>query len=317
MNKFEFKPNLLKHLGLNDVQLKRLLERAPHTYKVYTIPKRSGGRRVIAQPARETKYLQNWLVNNYLLKLPIHNCAMAYKKNVGIKQNASAHRKNKYLIKLDFSNFFPSITISDLIEHFSRHQINDWTKEDIKSIARICCIRNKASDTLALSIGAPSSPPLSNTIMYEFDCLVSEWCNQHDIVYTRYADDLTFSTNIQGKTSLVEAQIKIALSQISYPKLSLNDKKTVQLSNKHKRMVTGVVINNEKEISLGRERKRIISSMIHKFSLSTLSQDKIYELQGLLGFARDIEPLFLSRMRTKYGADLIKTLLTVRKNTKQ
>jgi len=300
-------------LGVSVSQINRLINRAPYTYKVYTIPKRSGGTRVIAQPAKETKFIQYWLINNIFRKLPVHECSMAYTEGSSIKKNATVHKGNSFITKFDFKDFFTSIKSDDLIMHISKHLEGKFCSDDIKDIARISCIKHKEKNELCLSVGAPSSPVLSNAIMFEFDCKVFTWCSCHNFTYTRYADDLTFSTNIKGISNKIEPTIREISRGIEYPRLEFNDKKTTHLSRKFQRRVTGLIINNEGNISLGRGRKRKISALIHKFSLNLLSESDTYNLQGLLGFAKDIEPLFLSRMRIKYSSELVDNILKIRK----
>jgi hypothetical protein len=99
----------------------------------------------------------------------------------------------------------------------------------------------------------------------------------------------------------------------AYPRLELNTKKTTHLSRKHKRRITRLIINNDGDISLGRKRKREISTLIHRSSLNFLSYIEVLNLQGLLGFAKDVEPLFLNRMRAKYSSELIDEILQKRK----
>ncbi|RFC37258.1 MAG: Retron-type reverse transcriptase [Candidatus Nitrotoga sp. SPKER] len=304
---------LQESLGLSDCLLNRLIQRAPHSYKIYTIAKRTGGQRTIAQPAKETKFIQRWLIQNIFNKLPVHECASAYKDGASIKKNANAHKNHSYVIKLDFKDFFPSITFSDLVKHIAKHLGHILRTQDIQDIARISCIRLHGKSDLCLSVGAPSSPVLSNTIMYNFDSEVSAWCTQQCITYTRYADDLTFSTNFKGGSSEIEAFVRSITQKLTYPSLRLNNNKTTHLSKKHQRRITGIIINNEGNLSLGRNRKREICALIHKFSLDLLPESEIFRLQGLIGFAKDVEPLFVARMRGKYSSKLIEEVLQKRK----
>lgn len=302
-----------EEFGLSKALLLRLIARAPHAYKVYEIPKKSGGTRLIAQPAKEIKYIQHWLIDNIFNKLPVHECASAYKTGASIKSNASRHKKNKYIAKFDFENFFPSIKLSDLVLHFTKNIGTDFSSDDIENMARLSCIRGGNNKGLCLSIGAPSSPILSNSVMYDFDSAINEWCKSMDVAYTRYADDLTFSTNTAGISSDIETVIKNIIRDINYPALTINAKKTIHLSKKHQRRITGVIINNSGELSLGRDRKRMISALIHRFLSQLLVEDEIFHLQGLLGFSKDIEPDFVFRMRNKYGSQVIDAILQVRK----
>jgi len=299
--------------GISEDQLQRLVARSPHAYKTYSIPKKSGGVRIIAQPAKETKFLQYWLITNVFSHLPVHACASAYKPDASIKKNAYMHSQNPYLSKFDFEAFFGSIKKNDLVSHLSKYLSEVFSTDDIERIARLSCISPKNGTGLCLSIGAPSSPILSNSIMYEFDSMIQDWCFTKNIIYTRYADDLTFSTDHKEVCSEIDPTIREIIFKLNYPRLKINEKKSIHLSKKNQRRVTGVIINNEGELSIGRDRKRTISSLIHRFSLGTLSVEEIYNLQGLLGFSSDIEPDFISRMKNKYGFELLDSIFKIRK----
>lgn len=300
-------------LGIPHHLLNRLIKRAPHTYKVYTIPKKTTGRRTIAQPARETKYLQEWLIKNIFCFLPLHERATAYKLGASIKNNAAIHAKNSYLAKFDFKDFFTSIKEGFVRNHLERHLAHKLSAEDIDDIVRICCIQFSGKDHKCLSIGAPSSPVLSNTIMYEFDQKVFDWCTKNEIEYSRYADDLTFSTNTPSLLHSIEDVIRKIVRKLEYPTLRFNRKKTTYVSKKYQRRVTGLVLSNEGSVSLGRARKRAISALVHKYSLNVLDDKEKYSLQGMLSFAFDVEPLFIARLRGKYGSPTIDDIFSLRK----
>lgn len=149
--------------------------------------------------------------------------------------------------------------------------------------------------------------------MFEFDKNLDSWCSERSIVYTRYADDLTFSSSTKHAGAGIEVEIRRQLGTVSFPKLSINDLKTVHVSKKHQRRVTGLIITNEGNLSLGRERKRHISVLIHKLSTGNLPESEAYWLQGILGFAKNVEPNFVASMAQKYGSDLITAILRLRK----
>lgn len=299
-------------LTLTPMELVQLATKSPYTYKVYDIEKKSGGRRTIAQPARETKFLQRELILRLFSKLPVHNSAAAYRSGSSIKKNALAHSSSAYLSKFDFRDFFESITVSDLEMHLGRHLNKaDFSEGFIRFASRASCYQNGLRG-LTLSVGAPSSPLLSNSIMYEFDCLVSGWCDEKGIAYTRYADDLTFSSNVRGLSFEIEGFLESVLRELAYPRLSLNGRKTLHVSKSSKRRVTGIIINNEGKLSLGRERKRLISAMIHRFCMGQLPEVELARLQGLLGFAESVEPLFCVRMKNKYGLQAMEKIFQFR-----
>tara|TARA_R110001583_G_scaffold170238_1_gene323650 strand:- start:7192 stop:8148 length:957 start_codon:yes stop_codon:yes gene_type:complete len=275
---------------------------APKKYKVYSIPKRNAGTRIIAHPSKELKIYQRLLVDLFQESLPTHNTAFAYRKGLSIKENADCHKKNKYLLKMDFENFFNSINPLILKNELVKNKI-PFTSQDFKLLEQLCfwCPSKKIGGKLILSVGAPTSPSISNFIMYQFDELVSDWCKKRKITYTRYADDISFSTNLKNSLFEVPKLIESTLKTNFAKRITIKASKTVFSSKAHNRHITGVTITNEGELSIGRDRKRYISSLIHKFKLDLLVQDEIEHLKGLLGFAFHVEPVFRDRMIKKYS----------------
>lgn len=300
---------LASKLLISTAELVSFVNTAPYRYKVYTIPKRSGrGVRVIAQPTEVLKVMQRMVLDSYLKGLPVHDCATAYRDGVSIKENAIAHLNSKYLLKMDFSDFFPSIIPSDLISHVKRHK-GSVSREDAYAVKKIFFWARKKDPLHRLSIGAPSSPFISNTLMYEFDCKIYDECARLDVRYTRYADDLTFTTNTRGALfGLLDIVNKIC-AEIAYPALRINSEKTVFSSKGNNRHITGLVLTNDNKVSLGRERKRYFRSLIHKHSLGELSGEDIYALKGRLAFAKHVEPAFYNAVIQKYGAELIASIM--------
>lgn len=309
MIKYNFREHLSDEFLISEHDVIRLLLRAPYAYKRYTIPKKNGGVRQIAQPAKETKIIQHLMMSEWFSKLPVHECAAAYKHGASIKENAQRHVGNAYMSKFDFSNFFGSIAERDIVDLLSSALGDELSERSIADMARMSCIRDRATGQLALSIGAPSSPILSNAVMFNFDTVVNQWCIERDITYSRYADDLTFSSPKKGVTFIVEEFIQGTLKELPAPTLSLNAEKTVHASRKNQRRVTGLVLSNEGNVTIGRDRKRLISAMVHRFAIGELDEKSISHLQGLLGFAQDVEPLFVAKLRGKYTSKIITELL--------
>lgn len=279
-----------------------ILHNAPKKYKVYTIPKRTSGHRVIAHPSKELKKLQRAF--NRFYSLPIHPSAMAYKAKVSIKDNALFHSKQQYLLKMDFTNFFNSITPelfwNEWLKHFK-------TAPELRQkiwITNLLFWRKK-NDTLVLSVGAPSSPSISNFCMFAFDEIILEYCKSKGISFTRYADDLTFSSNKKDILFSTPNFVESVLSKLFNTQMYINHSKTIFSSKGHNRHVTGITITNEGSISLGRERKRYIKHLVHQFKLSYLDKEDMEHLKGLLAFAKHIEPKFFTSLQEKYTKNLI------------
>lgn len=292
-------------LMLSKDDAKNYVSTIPRRYKVYTINKRnSEEKRLIAHPSKQVKALQRAFMSGFKANIPIHSSAYAYENEKDIKKNALQHVSNPFLLKMDFRHFFLSIEPRHFIKVMNDHgfELND---EDKFVISHIFFWKRRSNSLLKLSIGAPSSPFISNAVMYFFDEALSIACKDIDVVYTRYADDLTFSTCQSGVLFGVPKMVKNILKANGLSKIKINEKKTVFSSKKFNRHVTGVTLNNEGAVSLGRERKRLLSSKIHHFCNDLLDEEETLKLKGELGFAKFIEPSFVEKMKNKYGVDII------------
>ncbi|EAO4369519.1 RNA-directed DNA polymerase, partial [Salmonella enterica] len=281
---------------------------APYRYKVYPIPKRNGGFREIAQPSRALKFMQRIVIAELEKVLKVHENAYAYVKGRSIKDNVEKHQRNSYILKVDFCDFFNSISPCDL-ELCLKNNGLDSLLSSKELLNKLFFYKKSKRSALSMSIGAPSSPFLSNAIMYNFDSVISDMCSNKNITYTRYADDLTFSTNEKGILYEFIHEIDKVLEGIDSPKLKLNDKKTIFASKKCNRHITGIVINNEGELSIGRDKKRYLSSLVHKFSLNALNEEEIEHLKGYLAYVNKIEPSFISGMKRKYGVEVVNSII--------
>lgn len=290
-------------LSKEDIDL--FIKKAPYKYKVFAIPKRNNrGERIIAQPAKELKIIQRMVLEKFLNELPIHECAMAYRNNISIKDNAKAHASNTYLLKMDFADFFHSIKPADLISHYEKYK-SKLSSDDKTCLKRIFFWANRKSSEIKLSIGAPSSPFISNTILFEFDRMVHERCLKNRIIYTRYADDLTFTTNTKDILFKIPGFINRVIKSINYPSLEINTEKTKFSSKANNRHVTGLVLTNNNKISIGRAMKRKIKTMIFLYSKNELPSEEIKFLRGYISHINNVEPEFLISLKEKFGPSII------------
>ena len=290
-------------------RLDYLIRSAPYRYKVYQVPKRSGtGLRTIAQPAKEVKKLQYWVINNIYPNLPIHPSATAYVSGKNILINSEKHADKPYLLKLDFKDFFPSIKGDDFMQYSQNNANLPLIETDLQRLVRLLFWLPKRNNDFQLSIGAPSSPFLSNAILYSFDSEVSGYCSENSIAYTRYADDMSFSMHNKKMRGEVLQKVQSVLATQPFPSLQLNNKKTVFGSKAHRRMVTGLILSNDGTVSLGRARKRRIRAQIHHLIQDKLNDKEKSKLRGMLAFVHDIEPDFIERMVKKYGQEVIRNL---------
>jgi RNA-directed DNA polymerase len=303
--------NLLKQM-LNDLpftsgETLTLIATAPFRYKVYRIPKKQKGKyRTIAQPTPEIKLIQRWLINNVFCDLPVHNCATAYRQGKNIATHAKRHAGNRFLLKMDFENFFPSILAAD-VETYLR-QLNRFSTDEVAAICRLVCWQNKQRGSLGLSIGAPSSPILSNAMLHEFDTEINAFCRENGVRYSRYADDLAFSTNKENVLADIPSLVDLLCTSLASPKLKINHEKTVSTSRAHRRTLVGLILSSEGKVSLGRERKRRLRNELYRYSIGKFPQDEVASLRGELAFAWSVEPNFIRALLGQVGVAVFKNL---------
>lgn len=285
-------------LQVPELYILRVAASASHRYKQFTIKKADGeSYRLIEQPSRELKVLQRWLVRRVFGLLPTHQCAHAYVVGRSIATNAAVHRSSKYISRLDLKDFFPSLTSADIESLLaSRVAIGGslLDKDDIRLVCQLVCRFGR------LTIGAPSSPTVSNKLLYDLDVSLANIAENHATLYTRYADDLYFSSSQTGALYDVCRQVKEAIAESERPKLAINEKKTYHASRKRRMVVTGLRITPDAKVSVGRDLKRRIRVLAHKARTNQLEQRELAWLRGMLAYVSSIEPDYAERVRSKY-----------------
>ncbi|MDB5805977.1 MAG: reverse transcriptase family protein [Betaproteobacteria bacterium] len=299
---------MLQDLPFSSGELQLLLLTAPTRYKTHEIAKRRGGTRVISQPTSEVKMLQRWAVSTAVVDWPLHDAATAYRRGASIVRHARPHAANKYLLKLDFKDFFPSLKFSDLNAHAEKY-LPQYTEHDLWILRQILFKRDRKDDDYRLSIGAPSSPAVSNSLMFDFDLGATEICRERGALYTRYADDLAFSSSIPNALNNLHSDIRLLCQSVAYPRLEFNSAKTVNVSKKFNRTLTGLTLANEGRVSIGHDRRRQLRAMIDHFARGKLSAQEVERLKGLLSFARSVDPTVLDLVYRRLDSNQVTALL--------
>ncbi len=290
---------LRNQFSLSSNELQRYVNSCPHRYKTYNIRKRNGGAREISQPSRDLKIVQRFLIDELLIEnLMVHKAATAYRKGRNIVDNARPHLGNQFLLKIDLEEFFPSIKGDD----FEKYLSEKFPMEEAE-VALLTRIFFKSDNgELKLSIGSPGSPLISNALMFRFDNVISDYADRMNVAYTRYSDDMTFSTNERGALFDWPKMVGDELGRLDYPTLRLNPDKTVFSSKKFNRHVTGITITNEGTASIGRGRKRELRSRL--FNVQNLNAEERRQLRGHIAFAAQVEPDFVEKLGQKYANEL-------------
>jgi RNA-directed DNA polymerase len=210
-------------------------------YRVFKIPKKAGGERTIAEPLPSLKEIQRWILDNILVEAPVSKHAKAYISNRSIKSNASYHVGKKLVLRLDMTNFFGSIKFKRVYGVFSSLGYNTQVAA---MLSELCILSN------SLPQGAPTSPAISNIIMFQADKRIANLAKKHKINYTRYADDMTFSGEFEP--GMIIKFVKTVLKDY---KLELNPKKTRAQKKHQRQLVTGIVVNEKMQAPRDMRRK--------------------------------------------------------------
>ena len=258
----------LEHLslmmGIKLEVLMKMVHASSSFYRRFSIKKRAGGLRDIDAPYPSLLHCQDWIYREILLKTPVHESAHGYVPGRSIFSNAKAHLDCKTLLKMDLKDFFPSIGIGWVVNFFSGL---GYSNEVSFSLASLCCKKGK------LVQGASTSPYLTNILLRNFDQRLSLLSLKYGIVYTRYADDLTFSGNY-----ISSGFVGVVSSLVSEFGLIVNESKTRLLIDKNKKIVTGLSVSGA-ELRITRELRRLIKKEVFYIKrygfISHVSQMKI------------------------------------------
>jgi RNA-directed DNA polymerase len=207
---------------------------------------------------------------------------------------------------MDLQNFFPLITEGDLRNYIAQHvsMFAAWTAADVDCFCGLVCRKG------VLTIGAPTSPALSNAICHDLDVKLQAVSEANGVVYSRYADDLFFSTQESNVLRQLEKTVVEAISQLKVPaKLTVNAAKTRHSSKRRVRRVTGIVLGSDGVPYIGRKLKRKIRALVHKYE--TLDDSAKASLAGMIAYAAGFDPNFLNSLIAKYGLPRIRTARTV------
>jgi RNA-directed DNA polymerase len=268
-------PLLLGHLKMSSAELKKIWWYRGRMYSHFDISKGSGKVRTIAAPDRRLKIIQQRLAilleQLYRVRNPVHG----FVQDRSVKTNAEAHGGRRFVVNLDLRDFFPTIT-ERRVAGLLRSLGVDKRVSDI--VAHLCCHMGQ------LPQGAPTSPVLSNMICYRLDTDLLLVAKASRAIYTRYADDITFSS-YQPPAPLFEGVIP-AVGRFS-PDLLAPELRAAITSNgfvvhpdkahfadrNSRRMVTGVKINAG--LNVDRRYVRRIRAMLHSTEKLGLTEAQV------------------------------------------
>ena len=299
-------------------------ERESSNYRIYSIGKRSGGRRLIHAVGSDLLRVQSFINDLILQKCQPHPASFAFHSSGGIQKCAAEHCGARFLFQFDLTDFFYDVTEIEVYRIF-----DDFGYRRLLSFefARLCTttrIPNSWARYLrkypyglrfdpervrwfpydrtveriaALPQGAPSSPMLANLAAFSLDESLSEYASENGFVYTRYADDITFSaTNLPKARGRVRNDI---IHRIRNAGFKENPKKSRIAGPGSKKVVLGLLVDGA-EPRLSRETYKRIDRLLYgakKFGLAAAAEHFGFEstygfynhISGLIAFVKDVD----------------------------
>ena len=225
-----------------------------HRYKNFDIPKKSGGVRRISAPKGNLKWIQLALKIWITARYEPNEVSMGFVRGRSITENASQHCGKRYVFNIDLNNFFPSITFEMVRNRLTAAPFS-LDSFMASRIAYLCCEKKitrskKKAPFYVLPQGAPTSPVLSNIVCERLDEKLGSLARHYGLIYTRYADDVTFSSNhdVYRDGSSFRHKLTDILDDEGF---SINPKKTRLQSRRERQEVTGIVVNDRINVCRG------------------------------------------------------------------
>ncbi len=275
---------LAQAMGIDLAELKflsyhREVARSTH-YRRFTLPKKTGGERLISAPMPRLKRAQYWVLENILAKVAAHQAAHGFLPARSIVSNAQPHCGQDVVINLDVKDFFPSIAFGRIKGVF----MHLGYPEAVATVLALLCSENRCDELLVdgqryfvggkarervLPQGAPTSPMLTNLLCRRLDRRLAGVAHALGFAYTRYADDLSFSASGEAsqRVGMLLRRVRWTLREEGFTPHP--DKERVMRKGARQE-VTGVVVNDGAGVS--RRKRRALRAALHRAQRSGVEQ---------------------------------------------
>lgn len=281
-------------------------------YEVFDIGKKQGGTRSIKSPNSGLKYIQRKLLPHLTGLRKLHPCVTGFVEGRDIIHNARIHVKRKIVLNLDLENFFGSINFGRVYGMLLKPPYS-LVQPVAACIAKICTVDDQ------LPQGAPTSPIISNLICAKMDSELLRIAQNSRCRYSRYADDITFSTmrdnirplayldeSIDEETAVVKIGFRLGdliRNKIKINGFKVNEAKFRVATTKNRQEVTGIIVNEFPNVK--RRFIRQIRAMLYawdkhgyaaalreynnKYNLDDMHHDLEAVIRGKLSFVRHVK----------------------------
>jgi len=329
----ELNPNLPSILTLNHLaqrtniaykSLRKYVTRSSNSYRSFLIRKHSGGMRRISIPEPDLMNVQRWIAKYILNQVPVHRNSFAYSPDSTIVKCAAKHCGAQWLIKIDVCGFFSSLSEIQVYRVF---RSLGYQRLISFEMARICTLAPERSPTRYrltnwqnrhefkisaynrdgigyLPQGAPTSPMLSNLIMRELDQQITRMSKKIGLQYSRYADDMTFSTRSKKFDRSIASKFIWNLKKLLISDgLYVNSKKTVVSPPGAKKSVLGLLVDGSLPRLSRAFREGLRQHLYYLETLGAIEHARNRNFETVGGMRRHVRGLidFASMVDEAYG----------------
>ncbi|MGG7466853.1 retron St85 family RNA-directed DNA polymerase [Chryseobacterium arthrosphaerae] len=272
-------------------------------YHTFEISKKSGGKRKISAPKSQLKGFQQWILENILNKIPVGETVHGFTAQKSIVTNAEPHLGKDIIINIDLQDFFPSISYKRVKGLF----VKLGYSEQLATIFALTCTQAHTEEVLLdgvkyfvhkgerfLPQGSPASPAISNLIVYKLDKRLRGLAGKLGFVYTRYADDLTFSAH-QANDQNINKLLYFVKKVISEENFTVHPDKLHIMRKKHQQKVTGIVVNEK--LNVERQKLRKFRALLHNIEVNGWQNQTwgkafhlINAIEGYINFVNMVNP---------------------------
>jgi len=253
------------YLGVS-LELVDELAKCPKAYyRRFSVKKRAGGERIITAPRVFLKTIQRYILDCILAPIDVHDAAVGFVRGRSPRHGALRHVGRRFLWNIDLKDFFPSINKTQVENMFASL---GYPSQAVQVLSGLCCLNG------SLPQGAPTSPAIANLVFRECDMKIAAICASQNVVYTRYADDLSFSCDTPV-TLEFRSDVEALVESRGF---KLNRGKTRLMGSKCRREVTGLTVNEK--VSVPRKKRREVRALFHKLGNGPLTSDEMQRLRG-------------------------------------
>jgi RNA-directed DNA polymerase len=231
-------------------------------YHRFTIPKRTGGERLISAPHKKLKAAQHWILEQVLEPLALAEQAHGFVPGRSTVSNAVPHLGAAVVVNVDLRDFFPTVTYRRVKGLYRKLGYS----EEVATVLALVCTEPDVTETVLdgtryyvargvrrLPQGAPTSPAITNVLCRRLDRRIQGWAKKHGFTYTRYADDLTVSS--KDKAAPVGKMLAFLRRVTAAEGFAIHPDKVRVVRKGRRQEVTGVVVNERPGVPRDELRK--------------------------------------------------------------